>query len=275
MTEKEWQTCREEWSWLLCHVDEYGGVRRSKGGRRKLRLFGCACVRRVWRLLRDPRSRRAVEVAELYVDGLASSAELRDAEREAKAVSVEAERQAKNARTTKDPAAARSSAAWAAWCVALPSVWSAGCSAPSGAEIAVWFTKRGEQRKAHCALLRDIFGNPFRPAPVIDPRWLAWNDGAVLRLARSLYDGGKFTRLGELADLLRKAGCKDAQLLRHLRSPGPHVRGCWALDALLGKEGVAWAVPARSRVAPAPPDAAAQDSRAETTSRRRAASTAR
>jgi hypothetical protein len=132
-------------------------------------------------------------------------------------------------------------------------VWSAGCSAPSGAEIAVWFTKRREQRKAHCALLRDIFGNPLRPAPVIDPRWLAWNDGAVGRLARSLYDGKKFTRLGELADLLKEAGCKDAQLLRHLRGPGPHVRGCWALDAVLGKEGVSWAQPARSREGPAAP----------------------
>jgi hypothetical protein len=273
MTEKEWQTCRE-WSWLLGHVGKYGGVTRSKGGRRQLRLFGCACVRRIWRLLRDPRSRRAVEIAELYADGLASSAELRDAEREAKAANVEAHRKAKDARTTQDPAAARSSAAFAAWCVALPLAWSAGRSAPCGAEIAVWFTKPGE-RKAYCALLRDIFGNPFRPAPAIDPRWLAWNDGAVLRLARSLYDGKKFTRLGELADLLKKAGCKDAQLLRHLRSSGPHVRGCWALDALLGKEGVVWADPARSRVAPAPPEAAAPDSKPETTFPRRAASTAR
>jgi hypothetical protein len=273
MTEKEWQTCRD-WSWLLGRVEKYSRVNRSRGGRRKLRLFGCACVRRIWRLLRDPRSRRAVEVAERHADGLASSANLRTAEREARAANAEAERQAKNATSTQNPAGARRSAAFAALCVALPSVRSAAYSAPIGAEIAVWFTKRGEG-KVYCALLRDIFGNPFRPAPAIDPRWLAWNDGAVLRLARSLYDGRKFTRLGELADLLKKAGCKDAQLLRHLRSTGPHVRGCWALDALLGKEGVSWTVPARSRVAPAPPDAAAQESRPGTTSRRRAASTTR
>jgi hypothetical protein len=39
-----------------------------------------------------------------------------------------------------------------------------------------------------------------------------------------------------LADALEDAGCTDADILSHLRSPGPHVRGCWALDLLLGKE---------------------------------------
>jgi hypothetical protein len=39
-----------------------------------------------------------------------------------------------------------------------------------------------------------------------------------------------------LADALEDAGCSDAGLLGHLRSPGPHVRGCWALDLVLGKE---------------------------------------
>jgi hypothetical protein len=58
----------------------------------------------------------------------------------------------------------------------------------------------------------------------------------VVQLARSIYDADQFARLSQLADLLKKAGCKDAELLRHLRGKGPHARGCWALDHLLGKE---------------------------------------
>jgi hypothetical protein len=38
-----------------------------------------------------------------------------------------------------------------------------------------------------------------------------------------------------LADALEDAGCTNSDILYHLRCPGPHVRGCWALDLLLGK----------------------------------------
>jgi hypothetical protein len=41
-------------------------------------------------------------------------------------------------------------------------------------------------------------------------------------------------RLAVLADALEDAGCADPDLLAHLRGPGPHVRGCWALDLVLG-----------------------------------------
>lgn len=94
----------------------------------------------------------------------------------------------------------------------------------------------------HCALVRDIFGNPFRPPPRIDAAWLAGNDGTVKRLAeaayehRSLPDGTlDLARLAVLADALEDAGCTDAELLGHLRTKGPHVRGCFAVDAVLGK----------------------------------------
>jgi hypothetical protein len=83
-------------------------------------------------------------------------------------------------------------------------------------------------------LLRDIFGPlPFRPVR-IDPAWLCWNDGTVRRLTevayveRQLPSGYLDTALlAILADALEEAGCTDADLLRHLRSAGPHVRGCW------------------------------------------------
>ena len=84
-------------------------------------------------------------------------------------------------------------------------------------------------------MMREVFGNPFRPAPAIDPSWLAWNGGTVRKLAQAIYDDRAFDRLPVLADALEDAGCNDAELLSLCRGPGPHARGCWALDLLLGK----------------------------------------
>ena len=83
--------------------------------------------------------------------------------------------------------------------------------------------------------LREIFGNPFRWT-LIDPGWLAWNDGTVPKLAHAIYDERAFDRMPILADALEDAGCNDADILRHCREPGEHVRGCWVIDLLLGKE---------------------------------------
>jgi hypothetical protein len=96
---------------------------------------------------------------------------------------------------------------------------------------------RGEaaERARQCDLLRDLIGNPFRPAAV-GPHWLAWNDRTIPRLARALYDEKDFDNLPILGDALEDAGCDDADILRHCRKPGRHVRGCWVLDLLLGKE---------------------------------------
>jgi hypothetical protein len=55
-----------------------------------------------------------------------------------------------------------------------------------------------------------------------------------MELATTIYDLRSFTRLPELADALAAAGCAEAEVLEHLRSAGPHARGCWALDAILG-----------------------------------------
>jgi hypothetical protein len=70
---------------------------------------------------------------------------------------------------------------------------------------------------------------------VINPIWLRWNDGTVVKLAQSIYDERRFTDLPILADALEDAGCADADILAHCRGPGPHVRGCWVVDLLLGK----------------------------------------
>jgi hypothetical protein len=79
-------------------------------------------------------------------------------------------------------------------------------------------------------LAREIFANPFAPPPPLPAAVRAWNDGTVVKLAQSLYDERAYDRLGILADALTDAGCADDVLLSHLRSSGPHVRGCWALD---------------------------------------------
>jgi hypothetical protein len=85
-------------------------------------------------------------------------------------------------------------------------------------------------------LLRCIFGNPFRPLPTIDPVWFRWNDGTVPRIARGIYEGRRFGDLPILHDALLDAGCDDQDILDHCKAPGPHARGCWVLDHLLGKE---------------------------------------
>jgi len=95
----------------------------------------------------------------------------------------------------------------------------------------------GGDRKAECCdqteLFRDIFGNPFRPVSV-DTAWLSWNDGEISKLAKSIYDDRGFDRLPILAEVLERAGCDNEQILSHCRGPGPHARGCWVLDLLLG-----------------------------------------
>jgi biotin carboxyl carrier protein len=85
--------------------------------------------------------------------------------------------------------------------------------------------------RSTASLARDIFGDPFRPATV-DP---GWQSADVLALARGIYEDRAFERLPLLADALMDAGCADEDILAHCRSKGPHVRGCWVVDLVLGK----------------------------------------
>ena len=80
-------------------------------------------------------------------------------------------------------------------------------------------------------LLRDIFGNPFRPV-ALDPAWLTSD---VVALARGMYESRDFSAMPILADALQDAGCDNPDVLDHCRGAGPHVRGCWVVDLLLGK----------------------------------------
>jgi hypothetical protein len=94
------------------------------------------------------------------------------------------------------------------------------------------------ERGDECRLLREVFGNPFRPATITP----AWRTPQVVALAQAAYEERELpagtldvTRLAVLADALEEVGCDPADLLSHLRGPGPHVRGCWAVDLILGK----------------------------------------
>jgi hypothetical protein len=91
---------------------------------------------------------------------------------------------------------------------------------------------RHSEQRAQSNLVRDIFGNPFRPI-TLDPRWLT---STVRDLAGTIYDERVFERLPILADALMDAGCDSEDVIKHCRGEGPHVRGCWVIDLLLERE---------------------------------------
>jgi hypothetical protein len=204
VTEAEW----------LAATDPYGMLEflYGRSSERKLRLFAVAGVRRLWSLLTDLGSREAAEAAVCYADGTIGQRELERA----------AARALNPVGTTADQFARH---------VVLVSL----CRALLEAAHRV-------HPDAGVSILRDLFGNPFRPTPVVDPAWLAWQGGTVRELAQVAYEERRLPegtldpgRLAVLADALEDAGCADADLLGHLRGPGHHVRGCWAVDLLLGK----------------------------------------
>ena len=80
-------------------------------------------------------------------------------------------------------------------------------------------------------MVRDIFGNPYKTVAISR----AWAGGAPAELAQVIYAKNSFERLPELAKALEQSGCTSADLLTHCQAASDHVRGCWAVDALLGK----------------------------------------
>jgi hypothetical protein len=196
---------------------------------RKLRLFAVAACRQTWHLLTDERSRQAVEAAEVVADGgdkpeddnmdLDELAEIAAAEMEEESL---------------------------AWYAALAARWSVYTgfrySVIEVVQNKVVYELLGGWRGVQevvapplmAELLRDIFGNPFRPV-ALNAAWLSWADATVPRLAQVIYDERAFDHLPILADALEDTGCTDTTILDHCHGPGPHVRGCWVVDLILGK----------------------------------------
>jgi hypothetical protein len=87
------------------------------------------------------------------------------------------------------------------------------------------------ERDAQAAIIRDIYGNPFRPAAP-DAACAA---AAVVTVAKMIYEADAFECMGRLVEVLDEAGCTSKEVLDHCRAPGPHVRGCWVVDMILRK----------------------------------------
>lgn len=102
------------------------------------------------------------------------------------------------------------------------------------------------ERRAQCALLREVMGNPFRRIEM-NPSWLTWNAGTVVRFARGIARGRSFDQVPVLGDALEDAGCDDPDILAHCRQPAPHVRGCWLVDLILERTSYTLGRPRRRR----------------------------
>jgi hypothetical protein len=211
---------------------------RSRGASdRKLRLFACACCRRVTAPGPRPGPRwRAIDAAERFADGLATRAELEALDRRRPGFGTKERRSAHPAYDALelDAGSGAAGAAMRAANFAVTEACAAARAAGAAGTRRFAFTWRLflAERAAQADLVRDIFGPTLRRRSVARSLKL----GTPGRLARVIYEERRFDHLPVLADALEDAGCTDVDLLAHLRSPGPHVRGCWAVDLLLGKE---------------------------------------
>jgi hypothetical protein len=203
---------------------------RYRSNKRKARLYTVAYCHDIWHLLVADAWRHAVEVSELFSDKLASREELIQARNEATAADPDSYADLFATRGL-DPGAAS---------YAYRAAVRTAFKRPDPNDVARLVQKAaGEQtdlsdRQRHLYL--DLAGPSFFRTPPIECALLRWNNGTIVKLAKGIYDDRAFERLPILADALEEAGCDNADILYHCRGRGPHVRGCWVVDLLLGKE---------------------------------------
>lgn len=201
---------------------------RGRASNRKARMYCAGCTRRVWDNLADDRSRAAVAVVETYADGAVGERERRRAYRGAD----------KASRITHVLSDGTGVPGYGGLALAVAQTVRKPMDATRAQKVGLNAVRgfdgqeRPGLRSVQAGLVRDIFGNTFRPA-TIDPSWLT--PTAVL-LAQAIYEARAFDRLPILADSLEEAGCDSADVLNHCRGDGPHLRGCWVVDLVLGKE---------------------------------------
>jgi hypothetical protein len=226
MTPNEWAGCDDPkpmLEFLLCKTSE-----------RKLRLFAVACFRRIAHLGRDRESRKAVDAAEAFADGRIREKKLDQARA---AVGAKMVMYARAGWSTVEEyvsylcAGAAQATAWPP----NPRVFK--LAELAAANAARWTSRARheaegiDEREVQAEFLREIVGDPFR-AIALPP---ACRTPGVMALAQAVGRGDAFDRLPEFAAALAAAGCEDSALLAHCREPGPHLHGCWAVDAVLGR----------------------------------------
>ena len=226
MTEAEWLACADPERML--------SLLTGRATERKLRLFLVACARSQLPPSPDEAMTEALAVAERYADGCGSRYDLaraRKSLKEGHAARVRrwSPRYTDHIRSVPAWHAAREGIVRAAGEGAGCCAWSSTRHERFGT---VAMTYPADELAKQAGFLRDIFGNPFNPAP-FDARWAT---PAVAEFARTIYDDRAYDRMFELAGALEKAGCTSAEALEHCRSGREHVRGCWVVDLILGKK---------------------------------------
>jgi hypothetical protein len=206
MTEAEWQVSGD--TWRMLHA-----VRRSPPTERKRLLLTSSMCRLIWDYLPSG-SKLIVEECELLADGLVSVT--------AKELCHRANRCVPPIGLDGKSSHEREAAVAVCYAVLEGELF-----------VAANTVRQISANDPRAAIrIRDIFGNPFRPVS-INPDWLT---SSVLALAEGIYADRAFDRMPVLADALQDAGCENADILNHCRGDGPHVRGCWIVDLLTGRE---------------------------------------
>jgi len=214
---------------------------REKASERKVLLFNYACCRRIWNHL-DAEDQDAVERLEVCADDPAASREfqmqLEPLRAAALAMAGFGDRNCPVSESLAQLLTNRTTVRLHLDGSQGPGIGSlafkaARLSTMAEPEIARSAAQALEER-GQAELVREIFGNPFRSV-VVDPTWRDWNGGTVLKLARAIYNDGRFDLMPILADALEDAGCNNPAVLTHCREPREHARGCWLIDLILSK----------------------------------------
>jgi hypothetical protein len=244
LTEADWLTSAEPYR-MLQHLRQHQRISRTPGGARRLRLLAVAFCRRVEHLM-DERCRAAVAIAERYADGKARRAELEAAGADAEEVSRAASAQIPILRNSENKdwvpfhrtrlladlaRGATRTYGLVRWVQMAATTAMHVTVYDAGTDWKKIAAAGQPEADAQRELIRDVFGNPFQPAPAVENAWLAWNHGIIDKMARVIYDERAFDRMPILADALEEAGCTDAAILGHCRR-GLHTRGCWLIDLM-------------------------------------------
>lgn len=220
----------QEWFAAACtDAQVLSGGYPGMPSERKLRLFGCACLRSLDVLFRYPDGPKCIAACERYADGEIKGKTLLRWRRVAAALRYKGTVPGQTDMNQWYAATYLLEACDSThngWVFTAESILREEAGKPFGAEFLAGAKER------FTGFLRDVFGNPFRPV-AFDPDW---RTGHTAGIASTMYKGRDFAAMPILGDALEDAGCEDTDILTHCREPGDHVRGCWVIDWLLGRE---------------------------------------